>query len=162
MEAPARDATAFLQPRSPRVAAGHFLAADTGQNPVAEAPRTSEAAAEETPTRFSGLRRLLFPAGNGEASTSGDAALNAAALNNSDRPISVRPRPIQDPVRTAAEAAAAHAAALSWLATERKYSAPRPDADGKAVELPAKKSPYCENAFDGIQTLPARPGQYRR
>jgi len=160
-EAPARDAAAFIPPRSSRVAVGHLFAADIGQKPAAESPQAEDAVAYETSTRLSALRRLFFPAGNNEASPRDDSALNNASASDPDRAMtieSIAPLPMQEPVDARGETAVARDAALHWLAAEPKSPPPHPEAAAK--ELLAKKS-YDESAFDGIQTLPARPGQYR-
>jgi hypothetical protein len=145
------------------VAVGHFFAADTGQKPAAEGPQAEETAAYETPTRLSALRGLFFPVGNKDASPRNDTALNNAAASDSDRAMAIQPtepQPMQDSVRAAAEAAAALAAGLHWVTAEPQSPPLQPEAAGE--ELPAKKIAYNESAFDGVQILPARPGQYPR
>jgi Mrp family chromosome partitioning ATPase len=167
--------TALIPQRAARVGTWHSAAANGEQNAA------TEKAEPEAPTRLSGLRGLLFPLGvkesgskkdseridngNGNAAVFGRAPQIEAAAVDDDQTIAIeaaKPQPIQEPVHAKAEGAVPRGEQPRWVTAEPEFLPPREEAVEKSKEPILKKTRHDEDAFDDIQILPARRGQYKR
>jgi polysaccharide biosynthesis transport protein len=191
-EAPAHAETALIEPGATRVGTWQSDAENDEPASVAEEPRRAEVKepASEAPTRLSGLRGILFSLGikdlsqkkrtdrngNGNGNGSGnilgiglqspDEAPAEAAAAEPEQTIVLEPAPpppAREPVKAKAEGAVTRGAVPRWVTAEPEFLPPRQEADEKGKESRWGKGRRDEeNAFDDIQILPSKRGQYRR
>ena len=141
--------------------------------------REEEKAADEMPTRLSGLRGVLFslgvkelspnkhakPDGNG---ASVDAPPSHPAQTMQSEALAPRPEPeppeakVDAKVEAKAEEAVSGSAASRWVTAEPEFLPPPVEETNKGMESRWNRGKYDTGARDDIQILPSRRGQYKR
>ncbi len=165
------------QPRAPRAGTWHSVAAHDGQTVAAAEVREEEKAADEMPTRLSGLRGLLFSLGVKELSPkkraepdgNGNGAPADAAPSHPEQTIvteALVPQPEPERAEAKVEAKeeepASRRAAPRWVTAEPEFLPPPVEETNKGKESRWNRRNDDTGARDDIQILPSRRGQYKR
>jgi hypothetical protein len=174
-DAPAPTDSALTQPRKPRLGTWHSVPAPGGQTPAAAEVREEEKAADEIPTRLSGLRGILFSLGVKELSPkkdagrdgngNGDGAPADATPSDPEQTMvaeALAPQPEPEPVEAKAEESIARKGAPRWVTAEPEFLPPPVEETNKGKESRWNRGNYDTGARDDIQILPSRRGQYKR
>jgi hypothetical protein len=174
-DAPAPTDSAPMEPRKPLLGAWHSVAAPVEQAPAAAEAREKEKAADEMPTRLSGLRGMLFSLGVKELNQKKDAGREGkgnenlapadAAASAPERTMvaeAVVPRLEPEPVAAKAEETIAHGGGTRAVTVEPEV-VPRPaEVTNKGKEFHWNRRNYDTGVREGLQILPSRRGQYKR
>jgi hypothetical protein len=178
-KAPTHADPAMELPRASRVEALYAAAAHGGQTPATAEVRVEERAADEMPTRLSGLRGLLFSLGIKELSPKKDAGRDGngngngapadAAPADSEQTIVTEalapgpePEPAEAKVEAKAEETVARKGTPRWVTAEPEFLPPPVEETSKGKESRWNRGNDDTGARDDIQILPSRRGQYRR
>jgi uncharacterized protein involved in exopolysaccharide biosynthesis len=172
-DAPAPTDSALTQPRKPRLGTWHSVPAHDGQTPAAAEVREKEKAADEIPTRLSGLRGILFSLGvkelspkkHAEPDGNGNGAPADAAPSDPEQtmvPEALAPRPEHEPVEPKGEETIARKGAPRWVTAEPEFLPPPVEETDKGKEFRWNRGGYDTEGPDDVQILPSRRGQYRR
>jgi uncharacterized protein involved in exopolysaccharide biosynthesis len=172
-DAPAPTDSALTQPRKPRLGTWHSVPAPGGQTPAAAEVREEEKAADEIPTRLSGLRGILFSLGvkelspkkHAEPDGNGNGAPADAAPSDPEETIvteALAPRPEHEPVKAKGEGTVSRSAVPRWVTAEPEFLPPPVEETDKGKESRWNRGNYDTGARDDIQILPSRRGQYKR
>jgi hypothetical protein len=137
-DAPPPTDSSLTQPRKPLLGAWHSIPAHDGQKPAVAQVREREKAADEMPTRLSGLRSLHFSlgfkelsqkkdagrGGSGNRSGAGNRARTDAALVDPEQTMAAEvlaPQPEHDPVKAKWEETIARAGTTRWMTAEPEF-----------------------------------------
>jgi uncharacterized protein involved in exopolysaccharide biosynthesis/Mrp family chromosome partitioning ATPase len=174
-KAPAHTDSAITQPRAPRAGTWHSVPAHEGQKPAAAEVREEAKAADEMPTRLSGLRGILFSLGVKELSPKKDAGrdgngngngapADAAPVDPEQTMVAevLVPQPEHEPVEPKAEETVARKGAPRWVTAEPEFLPPPVEETNKGKESRWNRGNHDTGARDDIQILPSRRGQYKR
>jgi hypothetical protein len=174
-DAPAPTDSALTEPRKPLLGAWHSVAPPVGQTPAAAEVREQEKAADEMPTRLSGLRGMLFSLGVKELDQKkgagregkGDenfapADATASAPEQTMVAEAVAPRLEPEHVVAKAEETIARRGVTRAITVEPEVLPPPVKETNKGKESRWNREKYDTGARDDIQILPSRRGQYKR
>jgi len=170
-KAPTYAESAMEQPPTPRAGAWHSVAAHDRQKPAVAEVREEEKAADEMPTRLSGLRGILFSLGvkdlspNKHAEPDGNGASADATPSHHEQTMESEasvPQPEPESVENKAEKTASRSAASRWVTAEPEFLPPPAEESNRGKESRWNLGKYDTGARDDIQILPSRRGQYKR
>jgi len=176
-DAPAPTDSALTQPRKPRLGTWHSVPAHDGQTPAAAEVREEEKAADQMPTRLSGLRGILFSLGvkdlspkkdagrDGNGDGNGNGAPADATPSDPEQTMvaeALAPRPEPEPVVAKGEGTDSRSAVPRWVTAEPEFLPPPVEENNKGKESRWNRGNYDTGARDDIQILPSRRGQYKR
>ena len=163
--------SAMEQQPTPRASAWHSVAAHDRQKPAVAEVREEEKAADEMPTRLSGLRGIRFSLGvkelspNKHAEPDGNGASADATPSHPEQTMESEasvPQPEPESVENKAEKSASRSAAPRWVTAEPEFLPPPVEETNKGKESRWNRGKYDTGARDDIQILPSRRGQYKR
>jgi hypothetical protein len=173
--------SAATQSRAPRVGPWHSVAARDGKTVAAAEVREEEKAADEMPTRLSGLRGILFSLGvkdispkkhaerDGNGNGNGNGAPANTTPSNPEQAIVMKasvpqpePEPAEAKVEAKEEEPASRSAASRWVTAEPEFLPPPVEENNKGKEFHWNRGKYDTDPRDDIQILPSRRGQYKR
>ena len=173
-DAPTHAEPAATQPPAPRAGKWHSVAAHDGRTAAAAEVREEEKAANEEPTRLSGLRGILFSLGvkdlspkkHGERDGNGpltDATLSHPEQTMGSEALALPPEPesAEAKIGAKAEETVSRSVASRWVTAEPEFLPPPVEEADNGKESRWNRGKY-DTGPDDIQILPSRRGQYKR
>jgi hypothetical protein len=172
-DAPPPTDSALTQPRKPLLGAWHSLPAQDRQKPAVAQVREEKKAANEMPTRLSGLRSLHFSLGvenlspkkdarRGSTGSGAAADVSPAHPEAAHAAEALAPQPKPEPAEAKGEETMARKESSRWVTAEPEFL-PRPvEQADKGKESRWNRGNYDTGGRDDIQILPSRRGQYKR
>jgi len=171
--------SALTQPRKPLLGAWHAIPGHDGQKPAVAQVRQREKAADEMPTRLSGLRGLHFSLAVTELSQKKDAGRGGSGdrsgASNRARPDAppvdpeqtmaagvLFPQPEYELAKTKTDETNARTVTSRWMTAEPEFLSRSAEETNKGKESRWNRGNDDSDARNDTQILPSMRGQYKR